>query len=409
MRNVKVKLLILLLIIGGLWEVSLSYNQSIPVLALSPAPHPSKTLSPLKVSPPISIYGDTDFANQAMVNGWLGNGSKSNPYIIKDLIIDGGGKNNGISISNTKVYFKLSNNTITNTSRGIFLYFSGNSTVNGNFVNKTRDYGVFLYFSGNSTVSGNTVSNSNTKGIFLYSSHNSTISGNRINSSNQGIYLYSSNSLVIKGNLFTNCNESLYLLRSQDSQLIQNIFCRNCFPIVDSGLRISYRFNLMQPNNTNDMTFLEKSSGHTLNWTILDDKPGTYILYKNSTIFKSGTWSSGVATNVSFDGLTHGTYNMTIVFTNGYGDSVSYLIWVNVLYNPNLPTPSPTPTTPEPSPTPTPTPNPTPTTPVPSSTPTITPPTSTPTLPIPGFLLILTLAVLIFVGVSSKKRKRLRY
>jgi ABC-type phosphate transport system substrate-binding protein len=49
----------------------------------------------------IRIDGDTDFATQAGIEGWSGDGSETNPYIIENYDINGTGNGTCIYIGNT--------------------------------------------------------------------------------------------------------------------------------------------------------------------------------------------------------------------------------------------------------------------------------------------------------------------
>ncbi|MGC8913737.1 MAG: hypothetical protein ACP5LE_07445, partial [Thermoplasmata archaeon] len=49
---------------------------------------------------PIHINGDADFANQTATEGWPGNGSQDNPYVIDGYDIDGNGGSYCIWIEN---------------------------------------------------------------------------------------------------------------------------------------------------------------------------------------------------------------------------------------------------------------------------------------------------------------------
>ena len=57
-------------------------------------------VSSYTISDPISITSDSDFSTQAINNGWAGNGSASNPYIIENLqIVNATNNTNGISMA----------------------------------------------------------------------------------------------------------------------------------------------------------------------------------------------------------------------------------------------------------------------------------------------------------------------
>ncbi|MHA2302672.1 MAG: hypothetical protein ACXACD_17130, partial [Candidatus Thorarchaeota archaeon] len=96
-----------------------------PALPPSPLPIPQPP-TPLQLTPHsnITIDGDANFSATALLEGWPGDGSPENPYIIDGLDIDlGGGVGHCISISNTRVNFTISNCTLT----GAILYWAPES------------------------------------------------------------------------------------------------------------------------------------------------------------------------------------------------------------------------------------------------------------------------------------------
>jgi len=74
---------------------------------------------------PIVIDGDANFTDTASYEGWIGDGSSGNPFIINGLDIDLGGViGYCIKISNTRVNFTISNCNLTGTlypGSGIYL------------------------------------------------------------------------------------------------------------------------------------------------------------------------------------------------------------------------------------------------------------------------------------------------
>ncbi|MFX1262735.1 MAG: hypothetical protein ACFFAZ_11650, partial [Promethearchaeota archaeon] len=63
---------------------------------------------------PIAIDGDANFSDMALLEGWPGDGSPENPYIIDGLNIDLDGRRGScISVSNTRVCFITSNCNLT--------------------------------------------------------------------------------------------------------------------------------------------------------------------------------------------------------------------------------------------------------------------------------------------------------
>ena len=85
---------------------------------------------------PIKIQGDSDFATQAMTEGWLGDGTSANPYIIQDYHFRGPTKEGEglIDINSTSVYFVISNCTFTDGDVGVQLTMLSNGTLVNNTI-----------------------------------------------------------------------------------------------------------------------------------------------------------------------------------------------------------------------------------------------------------------------------------
>jgi parallel beta-helix repeat protein len=104
----------------------------------------------------ITINGDANFSDTALLEGWPGDGSPENPFIIDGLDIDlGGAVGDCISISNTQVSFTISNCTLTDADAylgaGIYL----ENVTNGELVNNTcssNRVGIYLRDSTYNTV-----------------------------------------------------------------------------------------------------------------------------------------------------------------------------------------------------------------------------------------------------------------
>ena len=168
-------------------------------------------LKSAKVSGKILISGSTGWANAKNSGICSGFGTYSDPYIIEDLVIDGGGSGNCIWIQNSQLYFKIINCTISNAGEnwgdgGIKL----TSIANGHLINNTiiSCYeGIILDSSHHIVISGNTANSNDYVGIGLWDSQNNIIKENTFRLNGWGISLESSNYNNIIEN-FANDNEN---------------------------------------------------------------------------------------------------------------------------------------------------------------------------------------------------------
>ena len=205
-----------------------------------------------------------------------GNGTYSDPYIIEDLVIDGGGSGNSISIENSNVYFKIENCTLYNADWGSdagigllnvnnsqligndcsysqvgivlgdVLDYSGggyNNTITGNIVNNNRG-GMYLFDSYNSTISNNTANNNTWSGIYLVGSNYTVVSGNTMNDNNMcGINIGGGhNNLIVSGNTMNDNNmHGLWMHESFNNTISGNIMNNNNWSgicLIDSNYNI---------------------------------------------------------------------------------------------------------------------------------------------------------------------------
>jgi|GEM_PF-2007347 len=82
-----------------------------------------------------------------------------------------------------------------------------------------------------------------------------------------------------------------------------------------------------------NVTYDANATGNSISWTVTDASVGTgsYRILLNGTQVASGAWTSGVGVNINVDGLAVGSYNYTIVASDGLGGSVQDEVIVTVL------------------------------------------------------------------------------
>ena len=194
----------------------------------------------------IVIDGDANFSDTALLEGWPGDGSAENPFIIDGLEIDRGGEEGHcISIRNTQVSFimrncRLTGANITNPSFIVppmlhsFLTLSGAGVLllnvsNGELVNNTCNsncrFGIYLMDSHLNTVVNNTCY-SNGIGIFIWSSSSNTLVNNTCNSNRQGITLMNSHSNTVANNTCSS-NEDSGIDLGGSHNIVANNTCNN--------------------------------------------------------------------------------------------------------------------------------------------------------------------------------------
>jgi len=145
-----------------------------------------------------------------------GNGNYSDPYVIEDLVINGGGSGDCILIENSDVYFRIENCTVYNSEiypivenwwnhfAGIRLLNVNNSLLFDNDCSSNNDGILVIGF--NNIISGNTANNNiNGSGIYV-GGYNNIVEGNTANNNDlTGIWLGGYNNTV-SGNIAMNNN-----------------------------------------------------------------------------------------------------------------------------------------------------------------------------------------------------------
>ncbi|MBN1803166.1 MAG: right-handed parallel beta-helix repeat-containing protein [Candidatus Lokiarchaeota archaeon] len=126
-----------------------------------------------------------------------GNGTLASPYIIEDLVIDGGDDSSCIEIRNSRAYFIIRNCSLTNSGRrgddydyyaGIELVNVSNARIMNNTCENNQGCGIALYNnSDNNTITNNTANINDFSGIFVMDyCDNNTIVNNMANANEYG-------------------------------------------------------------------------------------------------------------------------------------------------------------------------------------------------------------------------------
>lgn len=232
----------------------------------------------------IMINGNEDFVNQASLNGWDGNGSKEDPYIISNYSLVSALGISTIWINNTDLHFVIENNLLEQSSE---LYEAG---------------------------------------IKLQSVHNGEISNNILKNNNYGIYIDNSSNIKVTNNSFTdNARWGISAWYSTNISITHNSFLQN-----DGAIRISYTTTSnieknIATNNTNwGLSIRFSSAINLLNNTIDTTYRGIYIWSSSTTLIMGNNVTnneigvgigSSSRTIVSFNNVTNNVWGGIGIWT----------------------------------------------------------------------------------------------
>ena len=274
-----------------------------------------------------------------------GNGTYSDPYIIEDLEIDGGGSGSCILIKNSEVYFRIENCTLFNCGydfydAGIKLVNVNNGQILNNNCSNNNIRGILLRYSNNSIISGNTVNNNNMYGIALYGSHNNTISGNTISNTYIGIilegHLGGSNN-VVSGNLMNKCGLKMHgNLETLLSHEIDTTNLVNGKPIYYYTNEVNLRSNDFP--NAGQVILVNCSDSFISNLNISYTSIAISLFYCNNNIISGNTLNNNTYYGIFLDYSDNNYISGNIANTNnGSGiclfDSNNNVISGNTLNN----------------------------------------------------------------------------
>ena len=121
------------------------------------------------------INGNSDFQNQASLNGWDGDGSESTPFSIYGLNITNSSLIPLISISNTDVHFNITSGFLSGGSYGIQLHNVTNGLIWDNSITGAIDSGISITQSEDIWIDRNEIYGNSINGIEMSFSNDSTI------------------------------------------------------------------------------------------------------------------------------------------------------------------------------------------------------------------------------------------
>ncbi|MFX1249144.1 MAG: nitrous oxide reductase family maturation protein NosD, partial [Promethearchaeota archaeon] len=256
----------------------------------------------------ISITSNSDFLNQAAAENWPGNGSATNPYIIKGLTISSDEEMRIlIYIGGTDVHFRIENCLLSQGRNGIQLTGTKNGQLFNNIITNNIADGIFLQNAEYNMLSNNIVTNNQEAGIALQDSEENILSNNTITKNRlRGIGLGNSENNILSNNkVISNGDSGIILGGSQNNFLWGNILTNN----DHNGIRVTYSDNCYVLNNT-----VTKNSGNGVN------------LYESSTCQMIG---NTLANNSNYGLRLSTSGNNSIQFNNFQENTVEDRGWNN--------------------------------------------------------------------------------
>jgi parallel beta-helix repeat protein len=246
------------------------------------------TSKALPLHAPIHINGNAEFARRAQQEGWPGNGTQGNPYVIEGYEIDGKGGTYCIWIESTSVWFVVrkckmwnaADNTTEPYGTGIYLKNVQYGTIESNICSDNVGCGIFLGSSSYDTIAYNYCSGNSHGGIFLDCSNNSIIMGNNCTTNSEiGIYLgSSSNNTITNNNCSSNSLCEIFLFALCNNNTITSNYCFHNSAQGCIALSFSNDHNTITNNNC---------SGNALFGIIVTGST-------NTTIRNNQLWDNGI-------------------------------------------------------------------------------------------------------------------
>ncbi len=288
---------------------------------------------------PIVINSNNDFANIASSEGWPGDGSSTNPYIIQNIEINASGYGAAIYIGNTTVYFIIQNVDVHHAQfKGNFRLGAGIMLINvthGNIINSkihnNANHGIYMDRCSDVKLEMNEIKD-NKWGIFVGVLGNSKIDNNTITSNTvSGIVIGSrSNNVVVEYNTLFKDNYGIEIRDSSNTRLKNNTIDGDGSGAV--GIRLYNSTGIICKNNTVENNwygiFVEHGSSNQISGNIIirNSEYGVYItgsssntIYENEFFYNHGSGDKYDSSHIqALDNGTDNTWYSTTTHRGNY-------------------------------------------------------------------------------------------
>ncbi|MFW9930099.1 MAG: NosD domain-containing protein, partial [Candidatus Thorarchaeota archaeon] len=208
----------------------------------------------LNIHDPIYINNNTDLIAQASNEGWQGNGSESNPYIIQNYFINYA-SSHGVYLNNITFHTMIKNIWVNDSvNNGFYFYNSNNITI----MNNTASFNNFGYCIGdqysNEVINNSLINNyafDNDKGFVFYHMRYNDISNNTALNNKDGFYFTYFGYNNLTNNIVTQNDYGIFCAGSSttgncfENEIKNNFVSKNHI----SGITLGFGLNNLLENN----------------------------------------------------------------------------------------------------------------------------------------------------------------
>ncbi|MDH5402588.1 MAG: hypothetical protein OEY49_08865 [Candidatus Heimdallarchaeota archaeon] len=179
----------------------------------------------------LTIIGNAALAANATFQGWPGDGSALNPYVIENLDYFGNGTK--MSITNTTSFIKFNNTTFNDTNYGLYLTNVSNVLVTNSVFKNSVNTALVLDNTNNITIQNNSFLGNNSLffsgtgvinyiGVDILNGNNITIQNNYFHNNSKAIVANNITQFMIEANVFEMNSRTIFAENRLEKAIFQN-------------------------------------------------------------------------------------------------------------------------------------------------------------------------------------------